>query len=157
MAGIAFEKNDMDIEKQSSDAGVADGLKTVSYVADSGGNHELVPGFIWQPVNIVNRQAWKEIERQVEASKRKIAAGKVSCLHYYMTANQMDTSLLAKYTSQSRWLVLLHMVPFFFNRLRGSSISKYTEIFKVSSNDLIQGKLNPPVYEYRGYETQAVD
>ena len=92
---------------------------------DNRGNQELVAGSMWHPVDIVNRQAWAEIDKQIEAAKKKIAAGRVSCLHYYMTANQMNTGLLASYTGQSRWLVRLHMVPFFFNRLRARTLKKY--------------------------------
>ncbi len=104
---------------------------------------------MWDPVAIFNRQAWQVIEKQIEASKEKVASGKVSCLHYYMTANQMDTALLAKYTGQSRWLVRLHMVPFFFSRLRVGILEKYIEVFKISLNDLSPSTLKPPVYNQR--------
>jgi len=147
----------MDIRNQSPDNGIADGLKTVSYVADTKGNQELVPGSIWQPVNIVNRQAWQEIEKHIELSKEKVASGRVSCLHYYMTANQMDIGLLAQYTRQARWRVHLHLIPFFFKRLRVTTINRYAEVFQVSPDDLIQGALRPPVYNHGNYEEQPVD
>ena len=136
----------MDTRSQHADNGVTDGVKTVSYVADSNGEHKLVSGSVWQPVNIVNRQAWQEIEKHIELSKQKIAAGRVSCLHYYMTANQMDIGLLAGYTGQSRWLVRLHLVPFFFRKLRAGTLNRYAEVFQVSTEDLIRGKLRKPVY-----------
>lgn len=144
----------METEAKSSDNGITDGLKIISYVSNHTGSQELVPGSMWQPVNIVNRQAWQEIESQIESSKTKVASGQVSCLHYYMTANQMDTGLLAKYTCQPRWLVRLHMVPFIYNRLRAGTLNKYAEIFKVSLDDLMQGKLEPPVYNQREFEVQ---
>lgn len=137
----------------SPEAGITDGLQVITYVADNGGSQQLVPGSMWQPVNIVNRQAWQEIEKQIEASKAKIAAGKVSCLHYYMTANQMDAGLLAQYTGQSRWRVHLHLIPFFFSRLGANSLKKYVAIFKVSSEDLMAGRLLPPVYNQRELES----
>lgn len=149
--------NHKEIQKQSSEDGITDGIKTISYVANSKGDQELVPGPIWQPVNIVNRQAWLEIGKQIDLSKGKVAAGRVSCLHYYMTANQMDTRTLAKYTCQFHWLVCLHIVPFFFNRLRSSTVNKYAEIFKISSEDLIRGELKPPVYNNEENEDQPVD
>lgn len=147
----------MDIQNQSPDSGIADGLKTVSYVANAKGNQELVPGFFWQPVNIVNRQAWLEIEKNIELSKEKVASGRVSCLHYYMTANQMNTGLLAQYTRQARWRVHAHLVPFFYNRLHLTIINRYAEVFQVSPNDLILGALRPPVYNHGDYEGQSVD
>jgi len=147
----------MENQNQHIENDITDGLKTVSYIANSNGKQELVPGSTWQPVNIVNRQAWLEIENRIKLSKEKVAAGRVSCLHYYMTANQMDTGLLAKYTFQFHWLVRLHIIPFFFKRLRGNTVHKYAEIFRVSPKDLIQGKLQPAVYNGREYEDQSDD
>ncbi len=140
----------------STDVGITGGLKTVSYVADSRGHQELVSASIWQPVDIVNRQAWQVIENQINASKEKIAAGRASCLHYYMTANQMDIHLLAQYTRQTRWLVRLHLIPALFNRLGAATINKYAHFFKVSPDDLIQGRLKPPIYHQSEYEDPSV-
>ncbi len=144
----------MDNHTEAADNGITGGIKIVSYVQDYRGNHELVAGSMWQPVDIVNRQAWAEIDRQIKAAKAKVAAGRSSCLHYYMTANQMNTSLLASYTGQSRWLVQLHMIPFFFKRLRAGTLKKYGETFKVSLDDLLEGRLLPPVYKQSGYEAR---
>jgi len=141
----------------SSDDTITDGLKIINYVANGKGNQELVSSSMWQPVNIVNRQAWREIEKQVEASRSKVASGRVSCLHYYMTANQMDIGLLARYTGQSRWCVMLHMLPPVFRRLGVTTLSKYAEIFKVSKSDLIKGSLGSPVYSQKGFEVRPDD
>lgn len=143
--------------KQNGKSDVTDGVKIVSYVADNNGNHELVQGVMWSPVDVVNDQAWQEIDRHIAASKEKIAAGRVSCLHYYMTANQMDTALLASYTKQSRWVVRLHLIPFCFNRLGSTTLGKYAQIFNVSLDDLIQGELMPPVYNQGGHGESSVD
>ncbi len=139
----------MEITEQPADNGITAGLKIVSYSVNSKGEYELVPGLGWQPVNVVNRQAWQEIEKNIASSREKIAAGRVSCLHYYMTANQMDIGLLARYTRQSRWLVSLHLVPFIFNRMRPKTLQKYAELFQVPLDDLIRGKLKPPIYLHR--------
>lgn len=136
---------------------ITDGLKIVSYVANKNGNQELVQESMWSPVDVVNHQAWQEIDKHIEASKEKVAAGRASCLHYYMTANQMDTSLLASYTNQPRWLVCLHLLPFCFNRLRPESLTKYAEVFNVSEDDLLQGELKPPVYNQKASGGGVVD
>ncbi len=132
-------------------------ITTVSYVANEEGDQELVSSTFWQPVNIVNHQAWQEIEKQIEKSKLKIQSGRVSCLHYYMTANQMDAPLLAKYTDQSRWMVRLHLLPFFFKRLGVKTLQTYADFFKVSSDDLRQGNLKQPIYNDQEYGSQSVD
>lgn len=132
--------------QQPSDDGITDGVKIVSYSINSQGDYELVSSLGWQPMNVANRQAWQEIEKQIALSRKKIDSGQVSCLHYYMTANQMSIGLLAGYTNQSRWLVRLHLLPFIFTRLRPRTLQKYAELFQISPDDLIVGKLNPPVY-----------
>jgi hypothetical protein len=126
-------------------ASITNGLKIVSYGVNSKGDYEPAPDDVWQPVNIVNGQAWLEIEKSIAASKAKITAGRVSCLHYYMTANLMDVGLLAQYTGQSRWTVCLHLLPFIFNRLSQKTLQTYARLYRVSPDDLAQGRLHPPL------------
>ena len=147
----------MDQPNQISESSVTDGVKIISYVANNKGKQELVQGSMWSPVDVVNHQAWQEIDKHIEASREKVAAGRASCLHYYMIANQMDTGLLASYTRQPRWLVCLHLIPFCFRRLRSGTLRKYAEVFNVSQDDLIVGELKPPVYNQRAYEENPVD
>lgn len=136
----------MHLPDHPTENNVTNGLKIVSYAANSRGEYALTPDDVWQPVNIVNTQAWQEIEKGIAASKTKIAAGRVSCLHYYMTANQMDAGLLAQYTGQSRWTVYLHLLPFIFNRLSKKTLQTYAQLYRVSPDDLTQGRLRPPLY-----------
>ncbi len=128
---------------------VTEGLATVSYSVNSDGAYELVSGPGWQPVNVVNAQAWREIEKEISVAEDKVHSGRASCLQYYMTANQMDVGLLARYTGQPRWRIRLHLMPFFFSKLAPDAIRKYAELFQVTSEDLKNGRLKPPVYERR--------
>jgi len=132
-----------------AEGNITNGLKIISYGANSKGEYKLTPDDVWQPVNVVNTQAWLEIEKNIAASKDKIAVGRVSCLHYYMTANQMDTGLLAQYTGQLRWQVCLHLVPFFFKRLSAATLKKYAELYQISLDDLTQGRLRPPLSDLK--------
>ena len=147
----------MEQPKHISKGDITDGLKIISYVANNNGTQELVQGSMWSPVDVVNHQAWQEIDKHIKTSKEKVAAGRVSCLHYYMTANQMDTCLLASYTKQPPWLVWLHLIPFCFNRLGSGTLSKYAEVFNVSEDNLIQGELKPPVYNQKTSGGSPVD
>ena len=131
------------------DEDITNGLKIVSYAVNSKGEYELTPDYVWQPVNVVNHQAWLEIEKKIVSSRDKVAAGRVSCLHYYMTANQMDIGLLARYTGQPRWKVCLHLVPSIFKRLPARTLKKYAELYKISPEDLTQGLLRPPLYHHK--------
>lgn len=136
----------MELPDHPFDEGITDGLKIVSYALNSKGEYELTPDFFWPPVNVANQQTWREIEKKIACSRKNVAAGRVSCLHYYMTANQMDTGLLAQYTGQPRWRVFLHFVPLIFNKLPASTLKNYAQLFKISTDDLIKGRLRPPIY-----------
>ncbi len=120
------------------------GHKIVSYSRNSQGEYELVQEYICQQVTVANQQAWQEIDRQVARSKQKVLSGRASCLHYYMTAALMDTGLLARYTGQPRWKVRLHCIPCFFKRMPAATLKKYADLFNISPDDLISGRLLPP-------------
>jgi len=141
----------------TTENGITDGVDIIGYLVNDEGKYELVSGPGWQPVNIVNRQAWREIEKQIEVSKKDVDSGRVSCLHYYMTVNQMNIGLLAGYTNQSRLRVRLHLIPFFFKRLGPTTLKKYGNLFQISTNDLKKGRLKPPVYDAGQQEEQLRD
>jgi len=127
-----------------ADQGITNGLKVMSYVRNDSGKYELTPDFLWQPVSVVNHQAWEEIAKKITAARNKVEAGRVSCLHYYMIANQMDPGLVAQYTGQPRWKVWLHLVPFIFNRVPADTLRKYAAMYKISLDDLRTGRLLAP-------------
>jgi hypothetical protein len=131
-----------------TDEEITDGVRIVSYSVSQNGEFELVPGTGWKPMNVANRQAWIEIEKKIIESTKKVKAGRVSCLHYYMTANQMDIALLAQYTRQSRWRVRMHFIPFIFKRLCPERLNKYAALFQVSKEDLENCRLKAPVYDH---------
>lgn len=137
----------MKTSANDSEKDIAENINTVSYTADADGNQKPVSRPYWQPVNVVNHQAWREINKQIESSKKKIRTGRLSCLHYYMTANQMSVGLLARYTGQSSLLVRLHLLPFIFTRLGRETLQLYSDLFRVKVEDLAQGNLKPPLYQ----------
>lgn len=137
----------MEQQTPPAEDGVTDGLHIVGYSVNEQGKYELVSGPGWQPVNTVNRQAWLEIEKQIESAKKKTNRGRVSPLYYYMIANQMNIGLLAGYTRQSRLRVRLHLIPFFFKRLHRKTLKKYSDIFRIAPNDLKNGRLKRPAFD----------
>ena len=143
----------MQTDTSDTSASVTDGLHTVSYAVNNQGTIEQVKGEGWQPVDDVNRQAWQEIERQIELARSRVAAGRASCLYYYMVANQMSILLLARYSRQSPLLVLMHLIPFFFKRLSEARLERYAALFQVTAADLTRAELRPAVYfSSRGHE-----
>ena len=125
---------------------ITDGLQTLNYIPNDSGRITASTKDSWQPVNEVNRQAWEEIDRHIARAQRKIASGRASCLSYYMVANQMSILLLARYTRQPSWKVFLHLLPFFFKRLSRRQLRPYAQLFQVSEDDLLAGRLLPAVY-----------
>ena len=123
----------------SSTAEITGGHKIVSYTVNTRGEYEQVADFICQPVKVANTLAWDEIDRQIAESREKVLAGRVSPLHYHMTANLMDTRLLAGYTGQPHWKVRLHLIPFIFNRLPDETLHIYAELFKITPEELTRG------------------
>ena len=137
----------MENAKDERHLSVTGGLKTVSYAKDYQGRVEMVEGDGWQPINDVNGQAWREIEKQIDRARAQVASGRTSCLYYYMVANQMSILLLARYSRQSPLKVFLHLIPFFFKRLQIVETQKYADLFQVAPEDLIRGDLRPAVYQ----------
>jgi len=122
---------------------IHEGLQVARYRVNRQGRSELVTGPGWQPVNVVNRQAWKCIDEMVAQARRQVLAGKKSCLYYYMVANQMNPGLLAACTGLSSWRVRLHLRPYFFARLSLDLLQIYSELFNVSVSDLQGSVLRP--------------
>ena len=126
---------------------ITGGLQTLSYSPSDAGQIAAIKSESWQPVNEVNRQAWEEIERHINHARRQVAAGRRSCLYYYMIANQMSPLLLARYTRQAAWKPLLHLLPFVFKRLTGEQLRLYADLFQVTEEELRNGALQPAVYQ----------
>ncbi len=147
----------MDGKNTASAERLTDGLKVINYVANAKGDQELVSGTMWRPVATCNRQAWQEIEKQIKAAKAKVASGRVSCLHYHMTVNQMDITLLAQYACIPRWLVCLHMLPFFFRRLGKATLNRYSHVFKIPMAELTRDMPLRPVNHQRKFSIQPDD
>ncbi len=131
----------MTVERLDHAASVTDGLKIIGYGKNDQGRIEKIQGEIWQPVNEVNLQAWLEIQRLIEGARKKVITGRASCLYYYMIASQMTIFLLARYTRQAAWRVLLHLHPFFFKRLNDKQLDRYATLFRLSVETLKNGEL----------------
>ena len=56
----------MEDNNESQENIIDEHITTVSYVANKKGDQELVSSTFWQPVNVVNHQAWVEIDKQIE-------------------------------------------------------------------------------------------
>ena len=127
--------------------GVSEGLTVIQYAVDGPGQCRRMASTDTGTVDVVNRQAWEVIEREVATARARVMAGKASVLLYYMAANQMDPSLLAKYMGIACWRVKRHLKPGVFAKLHPDLLAGYAALFKINVDDLRQGLLLSAVYE----------
>lgn len=127
--------------------GISEGLPLIQYAVDGPGQCRRIESADTGTVDVVNRQAWEVIERQVALARAQVVDGKASVLLYYMTANQMDPCLLAKFMGIARWRVKRHLKPRVFAKLHPQLLAGYAELFKISVDDLRQGFFMAAVYE----------
>lgn len=118
------------------DFGMADGISEVCYAVDDDGKYVLVPSGGWEPKNITLKQAWEVLEERVSGVAKKVEAGELSPLAYYMVKNQMNVRLLSKYVNFSRWRVKRHLKPVVFKQLNLSVLLRYADLFGISVEQL---------------------
>ncbi len=111
--------------------GILSRWREISYAVDDNGRYAQAPSIGWEPANTANRQAWKLIAKHTADVARRVRAGELSPLAYYMAKNQMDTNLLAKYVRLPRWRVKRHLRPDVFKRLKTSVIDRYADVFGI--------------------------
>jgi hypothetical protein len=111
-------------------------FKVVKYAVDENGNYGTVGSVGWEPENVVLNQAWEEINKKVEETKKKIEAGELSPLAYHMEKNIMDVAMLAQYMDISKRNVSKHLEPAGFNELDGKTLARYAEVFDISVEEL---------------------
>ena len=103
----------------------------ICYAVDETGRYVLAPSAGWEPKNLANSQAWDLVKAEIDATIKKIKAGKRSPLAFHMVNNQMNAGLLAKYVRCSRWRVWLHLRPKGFTRLTPRMLKRYADIFDI--------------------------
>ena len=136
----------MKIEEVSHDVGIGESIQVIGYAVDEQGNYVKAPSGGWEPVNVANGMAWKEIRRNVEEVEVKVQAGRLSPLAYYMAMRLMDPGMLAQYVDMAGWRVRLHLKPFFFKRLNCKILARYAAVFQISVDELHEKRLRAPCY-----------
>jgi len=111
-------------------------FKVVKYAIDDDGNYGTVGSLGWEPENVVLNQAWEEINKKVEETKRKIEAGELSPLAYHMEKNIMDVGMLSQYMDISKRNVSKHLEPSGFNSLDEKTLKRYAEVFDITVEEL---------------------
>lgn len=113
-----------------------DKLKKLMYATDKDGRYTGVSSAGWEAENTATRQAWEEVEDELAETLKKVQAGELSPIAYFMQKNLMDIALLAKYTGKWQWQVKKHMKPGVFEKLSPAVLAVYARVFNISADEL---------------------
>jgi Zn-dependent M32 family carboxypeptidase len=106
------------------------------YTIDEKGNYTTSYSLGWDVKNTVMQQAWDNINEKVEEIRKRVIDGELSPIAYYMEKNIMDVGLLSKYMGLWKWTVKKHLKQKHFIKLPESTLSKYADIFNMTTDQL---------------------
>ena len=131
----------MEKDKVPQDEGITEGItREVQYAVDENGKYIKVLSKGWEPKNIVNELAWKDIQENIGLADEKIKSGKASPIMHYMAKNQMNVTLLADYIELPKLKVKKHLKPKGFKKLKQEQLNNYAQIFEISVDELLNYK-----------------
>ena len=112
-------------------------LRKVIYAVDKDGKYTGVNSEGWEAENFALKQAWDDIDETLAEIEKKVKAGMLSPVAYFMQKNLMDITLLARYAGKWQWQVKRHFNPDVFRKLGPDMIKKYAGIFNITTEELI--------------------
>ncbi len=113
-----------------------DKLRKLMYAVGKDGKYTGVGSVGWEAENVATKQAWEAIEEDLAETEKKVKAGELSPIAYFMREKLMDISLLARYTGKWQWQVKRHMRPSVFVKLNPTVLQKYADIFGITTEQL---------------------
>lgn len=128
-----MEKDQVPQDKENLNEGK---LAKLYYATDDKGHYVKVNSIGWEPETVAMQQAWDVVNDDVEDARKKVLEGKASPLLYYMKKNIMTPALVASYASTFSFMVRLHCIPVFFNRLSRKQLEKYAYTFRIPVEQL---------------------
>ena len=111
-------------------------LKDLCYATDEEGKYTTVLSTGWDVKTKVQDESMDLIRERTEEAKKKVLAGEVSPIAYYMEVNKMDISILSSYTKIWSWFVKRHLKPKKFKTLKEKTLRKYAEVFNITLEQL---------------------
>jgi hypothetical protein len=113
-----------------------DKLKKLVYAVGKDGKYTGVGSAGWEAENVATKQAWDAIEEELAETEKKVIAGELSPIPYFMQKKLMDLPLLASYVGKWQWQVKRHFKPSQFQKLSEDILRKYADIFGISIQEL---------------------
>lgn len=114
-----------------------DKLKKLVYAVGKDGKYTGVGSVGWEAENAATKQAWDVIEEELAETERKVKAGELSPIPYFMQKKLMDLTLLASYVCKWQWQVKRHFKPEVFKKLNDNMLQKYADTFGITIQELI--------------------
>lgn len=112
-------------------------LVKVLYVTDKSGNYETTKYAGWDAENLAMSQAWEDIDEKIELTCKKVIAGELSPIAYYMEKSLMDLPTLAQYAGYWKFRVKRHLRPSVFAKLSPQQLERYAAVFNIPVDHLI--------------------
>jgi hypothetical protein len=110
--------------------------KEVVYAVDSSGKYSSGLSTGWEVKTKALDLAWEDIEKRIEAARRKVLNNEASPILYFLELRLMDMGILAAYTGFWKWTIKNHLKPAAFNKLSEQKLQKYADAFNVSVEEL---------------------
>ena len=113
-------------------------FKTVVYALDKDGNYTTVASEGWEPENLAHKQAWDAINESVENTKRRVIAGELSPIAYYIEKYQYSLKRLAHLTGLSKRTIRKHFSPKTFAKIDSKTLEIYSLAFQVPVEQILK-------------------
>ena len=114
-----------------------DKLKKLVYAVGKDGKYTGIGSAGWEAENVATKQAWDAIEEELTETEKKVKAGILSPVPYFMQKKLMDLPLLASYVGKWQWQVKRHFKPSVFSKLGKDMLQKYADTFGITTEELI--------------------
>jgi hypothetical protein len=110
--------------------------RELSYSYLENGKFEQKVGYHDEADRLILQQAWDLFQERIEDARKRVRAGEVSPVVYYMEKNLLDPLNLSMMAGISLWRVKWHLKPGVFKRLNEKTLQKYAEAFNITVEQL---------------------
>jgi hypothetical protein len=110
--------------------------KELFYYYQDGGVYDKKVGFHPDTDRVILQQAWDLFHERIEAARKRVLAGEISPIAYYMEKNLLDPLNLSMVAGISIWRVKRHFKPGRFLKLKEKTLKKYATAFNISIEQL---------------------
>lgn len=128
-----MEKKDI---PQYEDSKLKSMTREVVYAKDKEGQYSAELSKGWDVKSLALDHAWDGINERITSAKDKVLKGEVSPVLFYMELRLMDLPVLAGYTKFRKWQIKRHMKPAVFAKLNTLKLTRYTEAFDITLEQL---------------------